>query len=79
MASPPKGDTMTSRLKVLTATCAGVAALAATMIADTSPLYIWNASPSVPIGLYRLQSAEEFYVTELVAVQPPEPAGCCTL
>ncbi|UFW90501.1 S26 family signal peptidase [Bradyrhizobium barranii] len=64
---------MRGALKTLTTTCAGVAALAVTMIADISPLYIWNASPSVPIGLYRLRSAEEFYVTELVAVQPPEP------
>ncbi|KGT74621.1 conjugal transfer protein TraF [Bradyrhizobium japonicum] len=54
-------------------TSAGIAALAATMITDISPLYIWNASPSVAIGLYRLQFPEEFFVTELVAVQPPEP------
>ncbi|MBR0823156.1 S26 family signal peptidase [Bradyrhizobium liaoningense] len=64
---------MKGSLKTLTVTSAGVAALAATMIADINPLYVWNASQSVPIGLYRLQSAEEFYVTELVALQPPEP------
>ncbi|MGX0964264.1 conjugative transfer signal peptidase TraF [Bradyrhizobium japonicum] len=64
---------MMGGLKTLTITSAGVAALAITMIADISPLYIWNASPSVAIGLYRLRSVEEFYVTELVAVRPPEP------
>ncbi|MDR3495004.1 MAG: S26 family signal peptidase [Ancalomicrobiaceae bacterium] len=38
-----------------------------------TPKLIWNASASVPIGLYALQSAERFEVTELVAVMPPEP------
>jgi type IV secretory pathway protease TraF len=33
----------------------------------------WNASESVPIGLYRLQPTGRLFVTELVAVQPPEP------
>ena len=37
------------------------------------PRYIWNASNSVPIGLYRLQPMTNLFVTELVAVQPPEP------
>jgi conjugative transfer signal peptidase TraF len=39
---------------------------------DTQPSYIWNASPSVPIGLYRLKPAEHLAVTELVAIRPPE-------
>ena len=34
--------------------------------------YIWNASNSVPIGLYRVQPATQLAVTELVAVQPPD-------
>jgi conjugative transfer signal peptidase TraF len=37
------------------------------------PVYIWNASASVPIGLYRLQPDGKRYVTELVAVRPPAP------
>ena len=37
-----------------------------------TPLYIWNASNSVPIGLYRVQPATRLAVTELVAVQPPD-------
>jgi conjugative transfer signal peptidase TraF len=35
--------------------------------------YIWNASESVPIGLYRLQPTGRLFVTELVAIEPPEP------
>ncbi|MDX3971634.1 MAG: S26 family signal peptidase [Bradyrhizobium sp.] len=38
----------------------------------TTPRYIWNASNSVPIGLYRVQPTARLMVTELVAVQPPD-------
>jgi len=41
-------------------------------IGGTPPHYIWNASNSVPIGLYRVQSVTQLTVTELVAVQPPD-------
>jgi len=40
---------------------------------NSAPSYVWNASMSVPIGLYRLQPAEQLAVTELVAIRPPEP------
>ncbi|RXH41561.1 S26 family signal peptidase [Bradyrhizobium zhanjiangense] len=64
---------MTRRLKILAATLGTAAALSATIILEPLPLYIWNASASVPIGLYRLRPTAQFQVTELVAVQPPEP------
>jgi conjugative transfer signal peptidase TraF len=64
---------MTGRLKTLAATFGAAVALVATIVLEPFPLYIWNASASVPIGLYRLRPAEHFHVTELVAVQPPEP------
>lgn len=64
---------MTSRLMMLAVTIGLAAALIATIVLEPLPLYIWNASASVPIGLYRLRSAYQFQVTELVAVQPPEP------
>ncbi|SCB45530.1 conjugative transfer signal peptidase TraF [Bradyrhizobium shewense] len=64
---------MTGRMKTLTATSWAAAALIATIVLEPLPLYIWNASASVPIGLYRLRPADQFQVTELVAVQPPEP------
>jgi conjugative transfer signal peptidase TraF len=38
-----------------------------------APLYMWNASASVPLGLYSLQITDNWYVGELVAVLPPEP------
>ncbi|WP_083742103.1 S26 family signal peptidase [Bradyrhizobium mercantei] len=64
---------MIGRLKTLTATFGAVAALVATIAMEPLPLYVWNASTSVPIGLYRLRPAKGFHVTELVAVRPPEP------
>jgi conjugative transfer signal peptidase TraF len=64
---------MTSRLKTMTAVLVGVGALIAPIVLETTPLYVWNASDSVPIGLYRLRPADNLFVTELVAVQPPEP------
>jgi conjugative transfer signal peptidase TraF len=41
-------------------------------IGGTTPHYIWNASNSVSIGLYRIQPTSRLTVTELVAVQPPD-------
>lgn len=64
---------MTGRLKTLAVTFGVAAALVATIVLEPLPLYIWNASASVPIGLYRVRSPERFHVTELVAVRPPEP------
>lgn len=64
---------MTGRLKTLAATIGVAAALVATIVLEPLPLYVWNASASVPIGLYRLRPRMRFHVTELVAVQPPEP------
>lgn len=38
-----------------------------------SPTLIWNASASVPIGLYAVRPAGRLRLMELVAVRPPEP------
>jgi conjugative transfer signal peptidase TraF len=63
---------MNTRCETILTALAATALLLST-IGRASPRYIWNASNSVPIGLYRLQPAAGFTVTELVAVQPPEP------
>jgi conjugative transfer signal peptidase TraF len=36
-----------------------------------APRFIWNASASVPIGLYAIRPTGALHVTELVVVQPP--------
>lgn len=60
------------QLCTLLAAC-GAAALALSSGGRASPLYVWNASESVPIGLYRLQDANRLELADLIAVRPPEP------
>lgn len=64
---------MTTRIRTLAVTIVAVAVLAGTIVAQPYPMYIWNSSASLPVGLYRVRPAGNHYVTELVAVQPPEP------
>src|SRR5208337_221172 len=40
-----------------------------------TPKLIWNASASVPVGLYAVQPIGELYVNERVALLPPEPVA----
>jgi conjugative transfer signal peptidase TraF len=49
-----------------------VLSFAGATIFPVSPKFIWNASASVPIGLYSVHAAGALYVTELVVVRPPE-------
>ena len=63
---------MNSRVMTLLTTLGATAALLST-VGARSTHYIWNASASVPIGLYRLRPTGNLFVTELVAVMPPEP------
>ena len=44
---------------------------ASAAIFPVSPKFIWNASASVPIGLYAMHPAGALHVTELVVVRPP--------
>jgi conjugative transfer signal peptidase TraF len=64
---------VTPRSPTLVMTIVAVAMLAGTIVAKPCPIYIWNSSESVPVGLYRLRPAVNHHVTELVAVRPPEP------
>jgi conjugative transfer signal peptidase TraF len=41
-------------------------------VGKATPHYIWNASNSVPIGLYHVHPVTSLKVTELIAVQPPD-------
>jgi conjugative transfer signal peptidase TraF len=65
---------MNSRAATLLTTLGATVALLSTVGAKSAH-YIWNASASVPIGLYLLQPAGNLFVTELVAIQPPEPTA----
>jgi conjugative transfer signal peptidase TraF len=63
---------MNGRFATLAVMLGGIVVLVAPVIAEPVPLYVWNASESVPRGLYRLRPADRLSVTELVAIQPPE-------
>jgi conjugative transfer signal peptidase TraF len=65
---------MNSRVATLLTTLGAAVALLSTVGAKSAH-YIWNVSASVPIGLYRLQPTGNLFVTELVAIQPPEPTA----
>jgi conjugative transfer signal peptidase TraF len=62
---------MSARCTTAFATIAATGLLLST-IGGATPHYVWNASNSVPIGLYRVLPAKQLAVTELVAVQPPD-------
>ena len=62
---------MNARCPTILTTFAATGLLLST-VGGATPYYIWNASNSVPIGLYRVQPATRLTVTELVAVQPPD-------
>ena len=63
---------MRGRLAIIVVTFGAVALVMSTM-EEATPAYIWNASKSVPIGLYQLQPLGRLAVTELVAVRPTDP------
>ena len=62
---------MSGRLATIFTAFVGTVLLLST-VGGATPHYIWNASRSVPIGLYHVQPATRLTVTELVAVQPPD-------
>jgi type IV secretory pathway protease TraF len=64
---------MTGRLIVLGSVAIAVAAIGTTMDAGMTPRFVWNASASVPIGLYSVHPAHHLTVTALVVAYPPEP------
>jgi conjugative transfer signal peptidase TraF len=47
--------------------------LVSTIGTKWQPHYIWNLTPSVPLGLYEVQPPDRLRVTALVVAIPPEP------
>ncbi|MCK9549343.1 S26 family signal peptidase [Aquamicrobium sp.] len=62
---------MTRKLTLVTM-LAGTALIALPAWTGHAPRLIWNASASVPIGLYAIAPATAIEVGDLVAVQPPD-------
>ncbi len=61
---------MTKILAIMLLSCG---ALASTTFSHREPLLVWNASASVPIGLYAVRQIGKLTLTDLVVVRPPEP------
>lgn len=60
-------------MKILALTLLSCAALASTFFIRHEPLFVWNASASVPIGLYAVRPLGDLTVTDLVVARPLEP------
>jgi conjugative transfer signal peptidase TraF len=54
---------------------AALALISASAVVRSDPLVVWNASASVPIGLYAITPIARPDIGDLVAVRPPEPLG----
>jgi len=64
---------VTGRVMTLLTTLLAATAVLSSIAARPVPRFLWNASESVPIGLYRLRPTGGLAATDLVAVLPPEP------
>ena len=64
---------MSGRLVTVIIMIGAAAAVIATMGPKPAPSLVWNASESVPVGLYRVRPAGKLTVTDLVVALPPEP------
>jgi conjugative transfer signal peptidase TraF len=54
-------------------TCFAVLSGSISALFHPAPKLLWNASASVPIGLYAVHHVGALYVGELLVVTPPEP------
>jgi conjugative transfer signal peptidase TraF len=64
---------MRARLPTLITMFGAAAIVMLTLGPKPAPSLVWNASESVPIGLYRVRPSGKLTVTNLVVLQPPEP------
>ncbi|GGA51590.1 peptidase S26 [Nitratireductor aestuarii] len=62
-----------TRLFYAVITTAAVSLLGVASIASFAPRLIWNASASTPVGFYTIGDVGNLDVTDLVAVDAPEP------
>ena len=64
-----------TRLGQVMATYFSVMAIAGSALVHPSPRLIWNASASLPIGLYAVRPIGVLHEGDLAAVMPPEPVA----
>ena len=64
---------MSTRIVLLALTVGAATPMAVTLDLRPAPRLLWNASESVPKGLYVVQPARRLIVADLVVAFPPEP------
>src|SRR6266545_3795008 len=64
---------MSMRATIVAAMLGGAILVVAPVWIDHPPQLIWNASASVPIGLYRVEPINRIGVADIAVVMPPEP------
>lgn len=62
-----------TRLSYAIVTTVAVSLLGIASVASFAPKLIWNASASTPVGFYTIEEPGPVAVTDLVAVDAPEP------
>lgn len=65
--------TRRTRTTYLAATGIAVLLIGGISVIEIAPRLIWNASASVPLGLYAVQPLGDLALGDLVAITPPEP------
>jgi hypothetical protein len=76
LAASAKVDAMRIRIAILAVTAAAAALLASTLGPKPAPRFVWNASESVPTGVYRVQPPRRLIVTDLVVAFHPNRWRC---
>jgi conjugative transfer signal peptidase TraF len=61
--------TRSSRIKAM---CVAALSVGLSALSRPAPRLIWNASASVPIGVYAVHSAGALHVNDLLVVMPPK-------
>jgi conjugative transfer signal peptidase TraF len=71
MDTSPAGRRMNARRKILSVMLLGTCVMAFSSVAHPMPRLLWNASASVPVGLYEIHPAGRLTTGELLVVKPP--------
>lgn len=66
---------MRPRIAALTAMLAGVCLIAGPAVIPPVPRLVWNASASLPVGLYRVHAVDHLTVGDIVLARPPAALG----
>ncbi|MGF6227837.1 conjugative transfer signal peptidase TraF [Inquilinus ginsengisoli] len=71
MAQAPEDRGMRARIAPLAAMLAGVCLIAGPALVSPMPRLVWNASASLPIGLYRVRAVDHLAVGDIVLARTP--------